>query len=406
MASNQYANSAPNQTAHSVLPSETRLLRPPVTDADFDQYLVAARDTIDTLRNFTWSKIIALDQAKKHRLECTDAYKRLYFQHGETVAELNGMVSKNESMDLQLDEANKALSFYKSMISEYEQRQLVGQEPGRAGLLETRIKDLEGEMAAMIEKQGSALSNAADRIKLTERRIDELNNEKEQMAQAYEISLNNADNCTATALQNIAELEKENQDLALALAISAELVNGADEGANELEQGCLQTDVSSDSTETMLSSTSEKRARPKDEIQTSSGEQDPPKRGRRRSGLGFISTLDRLAPHVGEQVKLCSPEPEPEFAYQNTHSDVDSDDMTIYEDAYDVIDDDSDDEIEDEDIYNSLDLDEEILSFVSNNPQSTDYLKYKGLATVLQLPVIRKPLPKVRNGAFKPRTEL
>ncbi|KFY02655.1 hypothetical protein V490_00434 [Pseudogymnoascus sp. VKM F-3557] len=289
MASNQYANSAPNQTAHSVLPSETRLLRPPVTDADFDQYLVAARDTIDTLRNFTWNKIIALDQAKKHRLECTDAYKRLYFQHGETVAELNGMVSKNESMDLQLDEANKALSFYKSMIREYEQRQLTGQEPTRAGFLETRIKDLEGEMAAMIEKQGSALSNAADRIKLTERRIDELNKEKEQMAQAYEISLNNADNCTATALQNIAELEKENQDMALALAISAELANGADQGANELEQGCLQTDASSDSAETMLSSTSEKRARPKDEIQTSSGGQDPPKRGRRRSGLGFIS---------------------------------------------------------------------------------------------------------------------
>ncbi|KFY83263.1 hypothetical protein V500_10115, partial [Pseudogymnoascus sp. VKM F-4518 (FW-2643)] len=115
MASNQYANSAPNQNAPSVLPSETRLLRPPVTDADFDQYLVAARDTIDTLRNFTWSKIIALDQARKHRLECTDAYKRLYFQHGETVAELNSMASKNESMDLQLDEANKTLSFYKSM---------------------------------------------------------------------------------------------------------------------------------------------------------------------------------------------------------------------------------------------------------------------------------------------------
>jgi hypothetical protein len=87
--------------------------------------------------------------------------------------------------------------------------------------------------------------------------------------------------------------------------------------------------------------------------------------------------LDRLAPHVGEQVNLCSPEPEPELAYENTHSDVDSDDMTIYEDAYDVIDDDSNDEvepdfkIEDEDIYNSLDLGEEILSFVSNNPQST-----------------------------------
>ncbi|KAL5344421.1 hypothetical protein ACLOAV_010681 [Pseudogymnoascus australis] len=100
--------------------------------------------------------------------------------------------------------------------------------------------------------------------------------------------------------------------------------------------------------------------------------------------------LDRLAPHAGEQVRLYSPEPEPELAYENTHSDVDSDDMTIYEDAYDVIDDDSDDDvepdfkIEDEDTYNSLDLDEEILNFVSNNPQST--MQASGLSAAAPAP--------------------
>jgi plasmid maintenance system antidote protein VapI len=37
-------------------------------------------------------------------------------------------------------------------------------------------------MAAIIEKQGSTLSNAANHIKLTKHRINKLNKEKEQMA--------------------------------------------------------------------------------------------------------------------------------------------------------------------------------------------------------------------------------
>ncbi|KFY68933.1 hypothetical protein V496_00684 [Pseudogymnoascus sp. VKM F-4515 (FW-2607)] len=289
---NQDATNVANQNAINAAPVkqhpgmhnlETRVQpRPEIIDADFDHYLVAAHNNVGNIieasRKFVWNKIVAMEQEKRQRLECADAYRRLYYQHSQTVAELNSMSSKNTSMNEQLDEASNALAIYKSAIQDYDQRLIGEHDASRRIFLEGRIRDLEREMTGMTQKQKESLSNAVDRINAAERRINELNDEKSDMAKDYENSLKNVHDAFEMANQKIAELEKDKQNMAIALAISTDRADVAEE--NFVESECLPSaSMRSNSVETISSPANEKRARLDD---TEITLEAPPKRGRRR----------------------------------------------------------------------------------------------------------------------------
>jgi chromosome segregation ATPase len=264
--------------------SETRAQpRPEIIDADFDHYLVAAHNNVGNIieasRKFVWNKIVALEQEKRQRLEYADAYRRLYYQHSQTVAELNSMSSKNTSMNEQLDEASKALAIYKSAIQDYDQRLIGEHDASRQTFLEGRIRDLEREMAGMAQKQKESLSNAVDRINAAEHRINELNDEKSDLAKDYENSLKNVHDAFEAANQKIDELEKEKHSMAIALAISTDRADVTEENLDESE--CLPSaSMRSNSVDTISSPANEKRARLEDDTRMTL--EAPPKRGRRR----------------------------------------------------------------------------------------------------------------------------
>lgn len=258
---------------------ETRIQpRPEIVDANFDHYLIAAHNNVGSIieasRKFIWQKIVALEQEKRHRLEYTDAYRQLYYQHGQTVTELNSMLSKNESMNAQLDEASKALSIYKSMIQDYDKRLTGDHGSSKQKFLEGRVKELEQELLNMTQKQKDSLSNAVDRINAANQKVDELNNEKNDMAERYEASLKNIESTFEIANQRIAELEKEKENMAIALALVEENANSP--GSNYL----LNASGRSNSAESIQSPTNEKRVRLEDNTRINL--EAPPKRGRRR----------------------------------------------------------------------------------------------------------------------------
>jgi hypothetical protein len=66
---------------------------------------------------------------ERQRLQSFKEYKRVYFQH---CRELNNTTSKFELLSRQLNKTNEALSTYKSIIQNYEQRLRVEHEPRRA----------------------------------------------------------------------------------------------------------------------------------------------------------------------------------------------------------------------------------------------------------------------------------
>jgi len=212
-----------------MFPPDTRgdvTLQPPSSDPDFDAMngqLLTACKAIEATRTKMWSNRAVTEQERTLRLQCSDAYKRLHTQYGKTLQDLRDASSKGVLLQRQLDEARGAISTYESTIKDYEGRlssqansvQMAEHDAARAKQLESIVRQLEEEKAAIAEKLDSAqeyragFSIAAGRLGAAEQKIGELEKEKEGMVQAHQFAVATAADRLSAAEQKIGELEQK-----------------------------------------------------------------------------------------------------------------------------------------------------------------------------------------------------
>jgi chromosome segregation ATPase len=217
----------------------------------------------------------ATEQERTLRLECSDAYKRLYTQYRQTAQDLHDTSSKYVSSQRQLNEASEAISTYVSTIEDYERRlansvQMAEHEAARATQLECTVRKLEDYERRLANSVQMAEHEAARATQLesTVRKLEEEKVENAQKLQEYQVALKYAANRLNADKQKISELEKEKegmvQDHQVAVATAAYRIS-------ELEQNSISVETP----------TTEKRQRP-DEASHKNG---PATRGRKRRAV-------------------------------------------------------------------------------------------------------------------------